>query len=309
MTEEFCDVGRGITLCYERFGDPSDPAILLVMGLATQMIAWHDDLCQEFVDRGFHVVRFDNRDVGRSTHLDFRPPTTMQLVTRRFYRKQYRLGDMGEDTAGLIRELDLAPAHVVGASMGGMIAQTLAAEHPELVASLTSIMSSTGSRWFGRPAPSVYKYLLRPPPRDREAYIQRSIEIFGVVGSTDFERDEDYIRDRAGRSFDRGHSLAGGGRQLGAVLASGDRTKRLKQIRVPTLVLHGTADKLINPSGGRATARAIPGAKLKLIEGMGHDLPRGAWPQLIDAITEHAQQAEAGRRSNRVAGNGVLHTG
>jgi pimeloyl-ACP methyl ester carboxylesterase len=292
MTEEFVDVGRGITLCYERFGDPSDPTVLLVMGLATQMIAWHDDFCEELAGRGFHVVRFDNRDVGRSTHMDFPPPTTKQLITRRFRPEQYRLGDMGEDAAGLIRELDLAPAHVVGVSMGGMIAQTLAAEHPELVRSLTSMMSSTGSRWFGRPAPSVYKYLLRPPPRNREAYIDRSAEIFGIVGSTGFERDEEYIRDRAGRAFDRGHSLAGGGRQLGAVLASGDRTKRLKQIRVPTLVIHGTVDKLINPSGGRATARAIPGAKLRLIEGMGHDLPRGAWPQLIEAIVEHARQAE-----------------
>lgn len=292
MTEEFCDVGRGITLCYESFGDPTDPSMLLVMGLGTQMIAWHDDFCEGLVDRGFHVVRFDNRDVGRSTHMDFRPPTLMQLLTRRFYRKQYSLEDMAEDAAGLILKLDLDPAHVVGASLGGMIAQTLAAERPELVRSLTSIMSSTGSRVWGRPAPGVYKYLLRPPPRDREAYIERSAEIFGVVGSTGFERDDDYVRERAGRSFDRGHSLAGGGRQLGAVLSSGDRTRRLKQIRVPTLVLHGTVDKLINKSGGRATARAIPGAKLTMIEGMGHDLPRGAWPQLIDAIAEHAHAAD-----------------
>jgi pimeloyl-ACP methyl ester carboxylesterase len=280
--------------------------MVLVMGLATQMIAWHDELCEELAGRGFHVIRFDNRDVGRSTHMDFPPPTTMQLLTRRFRPEQYRLGDMGEDAAGLIRELDLAPAHVVGASMGGMIAQTLAAEHPELVASLTSIMSTTGSRLVGRPAPSVYKYLLRPPPRDREAYIERSAEIFGVVGSTGFERDEDYIRDRAGRSFDRGHDLAGGGRQLGAVLASGNRTNRLKKIRVPTLVLHGTEDKLVNVSGGKATAKAIPGATLKLIEGMGHDLPRGAWPQLIDAIAEHAHAADrnAGREREPQAAAG-----
>jgi pimeloyl-ACP methyl ester carboxylesterase len=304
MAEEFCDVGRGIRLCYERFGDPSDPPLVLVMGLSTQMIAWHDDFCEELVGRGFGVVRFDNRDVGRSTHMDFRPPTTMQLLTRRFRPEQYRLGDMGEDVAGLIRNLDLAPAHVAGVSMGGMIAQTLAAEHPELVRSLTSIMSSTGSRLWGRPAPSVYKYLLQPPPRDREAYIERSAEIFGVVGSTGFERDEDYIRERAGRSYDRGHSLAGGGRQLGAVLASGNRTKRMKQIRVPTLVVHGTADRLINVSGGKATARAIPGAKLKLIEGMGHDLPRGVWPQLLDAIAEHAHGADrdAGRAPEPLAG-------
>jgi pimeloyl-ACP methyl ester carboxylesterase len=301
MTEEFCDVGRGIELCYERFGDPDDPPMLLVMGLSTQMIAWHDDFCGQLAERGFHVTRFDNRDVGRSTHMDFRPPTTRQLITRRFSDRQYHLSDMADDAAGLLRNLDLAPAHVVGASMGGMIAQTLAGMHPELVRSLTSIMSTTGSRRSGRPAPSVYKYLLRPPPRDREAYIERSAEIFGVVGSPGFEQDLDYVRDRAGRSYDRGHSLAGGGRQLGAILASGDRTRRLREIRVPTLVLHGTRDRLVNVSGGRATARAIPGAKLRLIEGMGHDLPRGAWPQLIDAIAAHAHAVDGARQASPVS--------
>jgi pimeloyl-ACP methyl ester carboxylesterase len=289
MDEQFCDVGRGITLCYETFGDPQDPPVLLVMGLATQMIAWHENFCEQLAERGFYVVRFDNRDIGRSTHMGFRPPSVGQLLRRRFRPEQYTLSDMADDAAGLIRALDLGPVHVVGASMGGMIGQVLSAEHPELVRSFTSIMSSTGSRIHGQPHFSVYKYLLQPPPRDREGYIDRAAEVFGLVGSTGFERDEAYIRERAARSYDRGYDRAAGGRQLGATLATGNRTGLLGQIKAPTLVIHGSVDKLIRPSGGRATANAIPGARLMIIEGMGHDLPRGAWPQLLDAISEHAR--------------------
>jgi pimeloyl-ACP methyl ester carboxylesterase len=292
MAEEFCDVGRGVTLCYETFGDPADPPIVMIMGLATQMIAWHEDLCEELAERGFYVVRFDNRDIGRSTHLDFRPPSAKQMLLRRLPEEQYSLSDMAEDTAVLMRELGIAPAHVVGASMGGMIGQMLAAEHPEVVRSLISIMSTTGSRRHGQPAFAVYRYLLRPPPRDRDGYVQRSAEIFGLVGSTGFDRDDQYVRERAARSFDRGFDVRAGARQLGAILASGDRTDSLKQITAPTLVIHGTVDKMIRPSGGKATAKAIPGARLMMIEGMGHDLPRGAWPQIIDAIAEHARAAD-----------------
>ena len=302
MAEEFCDVGRGVTLCYETFGDPADPPILMVMGLATQMIAWHEDLCEELAGRGFQVVRFDNRDIGRSTHSDFRPASVKEMILRRLPDEQYTLSDMAEDTAVLMRELGIAPAHVVGASMGGMIGQMLAAEHPELVRSLTSIMSTTGSRRHGQPALAVYPYLLRAPPRDRDGYIQRSAEIFGLVGSTAFDRDEQYVRERAGRSFDRGFDLWAGGRQLGAIIASGDRTKALREITAPTLVIHGTVDKMIRPSGGKATAKAIPGARLMMIEGMGHDLPRGAWPQIVDAIAAHARAADgAGTREGAAA--------
>ncbi|HEY1236909.1 MAG TPA: alpha/beta hydrolase [Solirubrobacterales bacterium] len=295
MAEEFCDVGRGVTLCYETFGDSEDTPILLVMGLGTQMIAWPEEFCETLAERSFHVVRFDNRDIGRSTHFDFRPPGIRQMLTRRLPKEQYSLSDMAEDTAALVRELDIAPAHVVGASMGGMIAQVLAAEHPAAVRSLTSIMATTGSRWHGQPALAVYRYLLRPPPRDRDAYIQRSAEIFGLVGSTGFDRDEQYIRERAGLSYDRGFDLRAGARQLGAIVASGDRTKDLHRIEAPTLVIHGTVDKMVRPSGGRATARAIPGARLMTIEGMGHDLPRGAWPRILDAIAEHARAADGER--------------
>jgi pimeloyl-ACP methyl ester carboxylesterase len=295
MAEEFVDVGRDVTLCYEAFGDPDDPPIVLIMGLATQMIAWHEDFCEALAERGFYVVRFDNRDIGRSTHFDFRPPTLKQMVTRRLGPEQYTLSDMAGDTAGLLRELDIAPAHVVGASMGGMVGQMLAAEHPEVVRSLTSIMSTTGSRWHGQPALAVYRYLLRPPPRDREGYIERSARVFGLVGSTGFDRDEQYIRERAARSYDRGYDVRAGGRQLGAIIASGDRTRTLSQIEAPTLVIHGSVDKMIRPSGGRATAKAIPGARLMMIDGMGHDLPRGVWPRIIDAVSEHARAADGAR--------------
>ena len=295
MEERFCDVGRGVTLCYDEFGDPSDPPMLLVMGLGTQMIAWHEDFCELLVAKGFRVIRFDNRDIGRSTHLRFRPPTTGRMLTRRFGPEQYTLTDMAEDAAGLIRELDLGPSHVVGASMGGMIGQSLAAQHPDLVRSLVSIMSNTGNRWRGQPAPSVYRHLLRPPPVDRDGFVERAAEIFGVVGSTGFENDPEHIREYAARSFDRGHDAAGGARQLAAILKSGDRTRELRSIEAPTLVIHGTVDKLVRPSGGRATARAIPGARLLMVDGMGHDLPRGAWPQLVDAIAAHAHAADAAR--------------
>jgi pimeloyl-ACP methyl ester carboxylesterase len=224
--------------------------------------------------------------------------------------EQYSLSDMAEDTARLIRNLELGSSHVVGASMGGMIGQVLAAEHPDLVRSLTSIMSTTGSRWHGQPALSVYKYLLRPPPRDRDGYIERAAEVFGLVGSTGFPRDEAYVRERAAHSYDRGYDVRSGGRQLGAVVASADRTEQLRSISAPTLVIHGTVDKLIRPSGGRATAKAIPGARLIEIEGMGHDLPRAIWPRIIDEVATHARASGSpatpsrseGRSPERLAG-------
>ena len=289
--EQFKDVGRGIVLCYEEFGDPADPPVLLVMGLATQMIAWHEDFCEELVGRGFHVVRFDNRDIGRSTHVDNRPPTTKELLLRRAPPGQYTLSDMAEDTGALMRELDIAPAHVVGVSMGGMISQMLAAEHPEQVRSLTSIMSNTGSRWNGQPAPAVLRQMLKRPPATREEVVERAALIFGIVGSKGLH-DEEHIREMADRSWERNHDPRGPGRQLGAIIATGDRTPKLRQIQVPTLVMHGTRDKLIRPSGGRATAKAIPGARLIKVEGMGHDLPRPLWSTLIDEIAGHAKSAD-----------------
>ena len=292
MNEQFADVGRGVTLCYETFGDASDPPLLLVMGLGMQMIGWHQDFCGELAGRGFHVVRFDNRDAGRSTHFPGPVPTLRQLLTRRFHKDQYLLTDMAGDAAGLLRELDLAPAHVVGASMGGMIAQTMAAHSPESVRTLTSIMSNTGSRVSGQPAPSLYKPLLTPAPVEREAFLDHVERLFTRIGSPGRADVED-LREIAGLSYDRSRDPASTIRQLAAILASGNRVRDLRRIKAPTLVIHGTADKLVRPSGGRATAKAIPGARLLSIDGMGHDLPRAFWPRIVDAIAEHARSRQA----------------
>jgi pimeloyl-ACP methyl ester carboxylesterase len=300
VSEQFCDVGRDITLCYETFGDPSDPPALLIMGLVTQMVAWHEDFCLQLAARGLHVVRFDNRDCGRSTHLQGPTPTIGQLLLRSKRPARYTLADMAEDAAGLLDGLELAPAHVIGASMGGMIAQTLAARRPEKVRSLVSMMSNTGGRWVGQPALRTYPIFLRGAVRKqgRDAFIERAVRLFATIGSTGLPQDIDDIRELAGISYDRDRDPAGSGRQLAAIVASGDRTAELRHITAPTLVIHGTADPLVAPSGGRATARAIAGAKLMRIEGMGHDLPRAAWPRLIDAIASHAARADRAPRDD-----------
>jgi len=299
MPEQFCDVGRGITLCYETFGDASDPTALLIMGLGTQMVAWQDDFCLELAGRGFQVVRFDNRDIGRSTHLRGTPPTIPQLLVRSKRAASYTLADMAEDTSGLLRELELEPAHVIGASMGGMIAQALAARHPRQVRSLVSLMSSTGRLRAGQPAARIYPLFLRNVVRgrhagavQRDAFVASAERVFATIGSTGIARDPNDIRELAALSYDRDHDPHGTSRQLAAVIASGDRTWELHGIRAPTLVIHGTADPLVAYSGGVATARAIPGAELMSIEGMGHDMPRAVWPRLIDAIAAHVARAE-----------------
>jgi pimeloyl-ACP methyl ester carboxylesterase len=292
MAEEFSDIGGGIRLCYERFGNESDPPLLLIMGLGTQMIGWPDEFCDQLAARGFHVVRFDNRDIGRSTRIHGAPPTSRQLLTRKINPVLYDLGDMAGDAAGLMRKLEIAPAHIVGASMGGMIAQTLAARRPETVRSLLSIMSNTGNRWKGQPAFGIYRYLLRRAPTDREGSVEYTTRVFEAIGSRGLPFDKDRVRDMVARSYDRGHDPAGPGRQLGAIIASGDRTAELRTIRAPTLVIHGSKDKMVAKSGGIATAKAIPGARLKIVEGMGHDLPEAAWPQLVDAIAGHAHAAD-----------------
>jgi pimeloyl-ACP methyl ester carboxylesterase len=302
MNEQFCDVGRGITLCYETFGDPTKPPLLLVMGLGMQMIAWDEDFCLQLAERGFYVVRFDNRDAGRSTHLAGRVPTARELLRRRAAPGQYLLTDMATDAAELLRRLDLAPAHVVGVSMGGMIAQTMAAEQPSAVRSLVSIMSTTGNRWLGQPALRVYPYLLARPARDRDEHIERAIRIFTVIGSTKFPRDVHQLRERAALSYDRDSDPRGVGRQLGAIVASGDRAEQLRAIKAPTLVIHGTRDRMVAFSGGRATARAIRGSRLMPIEGLGHDLPPSVWPLIIDAIATHATRADS-RTSEPVSGS------
>ena len=292
MAERFCDIGGAITLCYETFGSESDPPMLLIMGLGTQMIGWPDEFCAQLAERGFYVVRFDNRDIGRSTRIHGRPPTVGQLLARRIRPVLYDLGDMAGDAAGLVRKLGIEPVHVVGVSMGGMIAQTFAARYPDLTRSLVSIMSNTGSRWSGQPSARIYPYLLRRAPEDRDGYIETSCRAYAAIGSTGLPFDAGRVRDMVTRSYDRGHDPEGPGRQLGAIIASGDRTAELRTITAPTLVIHGSKDPMVSPSGGRATAKAIPGSRLVTIEGMGHDLPEAAWPQLVPAIADHAHAAD-----------------
>ncbi|MEA2340303.1 MAG: hypothetical protein QOG11_380 [Solirubrobacteraceae bacterium] len=302
MDERFASVGD-VTLCYETFGDPADPAILLVMGLGTQMIAWHAELCAGLADRGFFVIRYDNRDIGRSTRFgDVAPPGPRELATRRIRNVAYTLNDMADDAVGLLDTLDVERAHVVGASMGGMIAQCVASRHPDRVRTLVSIMSTTGHRWKGQPAVRVYPFLLAKPPRTKEESVERLVKLFAVVGSPGFERDEDELRLQGALAWDRGPSAAGTGRQLAAILASGDRTPDLSRITAPTLVIHGTKDRLVRPSGGKATANAIRGARLLMIDGMGHDLPRGAWGRITDAIVANAALGERDGVRSRAAG-------
>jgi pimeloyl-ACP methyl ester carboxylesterase len=293
VTESFCRIGD-VDLCYETFGDPADPTMLLIMGLGTQMLGWDTAFCEQLAARGFHVIRYDNRDIGHSTILDdFPAPTLGQIVRRDKGVVAYTLADMAADGVGLLDHLGIERAHLVGASMGGMIAQMIAARRPERVLSLVSIMSSTGSRLSGQPALSTYRLFLRPIARERDVYVRQAAELFEHIGSRGFDKDEDAFLEMLGAMHDRGHSPGSSSRQLAAILTAGNRTAELRHITAPTLVIHGTADRLIRPSGGRATARAIPGAHLLTIEGMGHDLPRGAWPQIIDAIVENAARAAA----------------
>jgi pimeloyl-ACP methyl ester carboxylesterase len=285
---------NGIRLCYQEMGDPDGEPLLMVMGLATQMIAWDEELCGLLAERGFRVVRFDNRDIGRSTKLKAAGlPGKLDMLVGRG-KPPYLLLDMAADTFGLMDHLGIDSAHLVGASMGGMIVQTAAIEDPQRVRSITSIMSTTGSRRVGHPSYRTFGLLLGKPPREREAAIERVIKTFKTVGSPGYPFDEERVRELAGRSFDRGHNPAGIARQLHAITASGDRTSKLRQLDLPALVIHGKNDVLVNPSGGRATAKAIPGARLRLIEGMGHDLPRALWPTFTEEIAANTARAPKG---------------
>ena len=261
MNEQFADLGE-ITLCYETFGDPADPTLLLIMGLGTQMIAWHEDFCGSLADAGFHVVRFDNRDSGRSTHVKGRPPTLTQLALRRSSGARYTLEDMAGDAVGLLTHLGVERAHVVGASMGGMIAQTVAIRHPERVLSLVSIMSNTGARLSGQPAFAVYPLMVRAAPAEREKFAEHIANLYAKIGSPGFDRDPEEVLAMARLAWDRDHDRAASGRQLGAIVTAPDRGGDLGRIQAPTLVIHGKSDKLVRPSGGRTTASRVPGARL-----------------------------------------------
>ncbi|MET0415158.1 MAG: alpha/beta hydrolase [Actinoplanes sp.] len=283
---------NGVDIRYETTGNPADPALLLIMGLGAQLIAWPDEFCAALAGRGFHVIRFDNRDAGLSSSLDdLGVPDISAIFGGDPATVPYRLADLADDTAALLKELGVDRAHVVGASMGGMVAQQLAIDHPGLVASLCSIMSTTGDRTVGHPSAEAIGLLSRPPVASREEAITNAVAGSKVIGSPGYPAAEEEIRRRATAVYDRSYRPAGFARQYACILGSPDRTAALGDVTVPALVIHGEDDTLINVSGGRATAAAIPGAELLTIPGMGHDLPRELWPRIVDAIVRNAAAA------------------
>ena len=289
-----------ISLHYESFGNENDPPILLIMGLAVQMILWPDAFCQLLVDKGFRVIRFDNRDVGLSTHLDHLGVPNIALEYVKFMmrlpmKSAYLIDDMAADTAALIDALELKRPHVVGASMGGMIAQNLAANYPEKVASLTSIMSTTGRRSLPKPTWKTMRAIMQPPAKkgDTQGAIDRMIRVFNVISSKTYPPDPVHLRDMCARHIGRANYPPGGARQLMAIAASDDRTYTVRKIKAPTLVLHGDEDQLVSPVCGMETAREIVygggKAKISIINGMGHDLPAPLLPQIAEEIATHCK--------------------
>jgi pimeloyl-ACP methyl ester carboxylesterase len=281
---------NGIELCYETFGDPDHPTILLVMGLGSQMISWPDDFCAALAERGYQVVRFDNRDTGESTRFGGGDtPSVRAAIGGGGVTVPYLLADMADDAVGLLDHLGVDRAHVFGVSMGGMIAQTIAIRHPARVMSLTSVMSTTGDLDVGAPTSAAMSALMAPPATTREDYQDAVVKYSHVWGSPGLF-DEELLRETAGRAWDRGYNPAGTARQMLAIVSSGSRSADLARLSVPTLVIHGTADTLVQPSGGERTAEVIPDAKLLVVEGMGHDLAPPLWPLIIDAVTTHAAE-------------------
>ncbi len=286
--EQIAKVGD-LEICYQAFGAPSDPPLLLIMGLGAQMIVWEDDFCAALAARGFWVVRFDNRDVGKSTKIDWTPPADpgKAVATRKPGEKipaPYLLNDMAGDAVGLMDVLGIASAHVVGASMGGMIAQELAIRWPERVRSLTSIMSTTGDPRLPPPSPEVMKVFTAPPPRTPEEYVEANVAAWRIFRGPGYPEDEKRDRARALRAAARGFNPEGTQRQLLAVYASGSRKKTLPSIVAPTLVIHGADDPLAPLAAGEDTAASIPGARLVVLPHMGHSLPVAVWPRIIDEI-------------------------
>ncbi len=285
---------NGIELCYEIFGKADAEPLFLIMGLGAQMIHWDDEFCTQLAARGFRVIRFDNRDIGQSTKFaGGKKLTAFELIKLRLLgtpvASVYKLSDMAADTIGLMDALGIASAHIVGASMGGMIAQEIAMLYPQRVRSLTSIMSTTGNPKLPQPTREAAAMLMAAPPVTYEEYLARFAQTWKLLRGGSFPDDEAKDRSRAERTYARGLNPAGVGRQLRAILASGNRKPRLGAVKAPTLVIHGTVDPLVRPEAGRDTAASIPGAKLLEITGMGHALPIPMWPQIIDAIAEHAK--------------------
>ena len=291
--EQLADVGRGITLSYQRSGRGDIP-LVLIAGLGQQMHEWPDGLCELLEGRGYDVIRFDNRDVGKSTHFGFPPPGPLDFLRKRWHPEQYDLSDAAADTIGLLDVLGLSSAHLVGMSMGGMIAQTVAARYPHRVASLTSIMSTTGAPRVGRPALSTWRLMFGRPAGNRDEHIARAVRMYRHISSRGYPFDESAVRAAAATTWDRDpHPAAGVGRQLAGILKSGDRTTELGAVAAPTLVLHGDRDPMVNPTGATVTAHAIPNARRHTLSGMGHDLPVGVWPTLADLLDTHIRTARS----------------
>lgn len=287
---------NNIEIEYDTFGDTSSRPLLLIMGLGAQMINWDIEFCNKLVERGFYVIRFDNRDVGLSTKFDEAgEPDLMKLYMKVSKGEKieafYTLDDMADDAVGLLTAINIDKAHICGASMGGMIAQVVAYRHPSRVLSLTSIMSSTGNPDLPRPSPEAMKVLIQPLPTGREAIIKAGVNSMRIVHGTGLPFDEDRARKFVTASYDRSNYRAGYSRQLAAILASGNRKQALTSVRAPTLVIHGEADPLVPFEGGKDTAETIPGAELLIIKGMGHSLPPEVWPKALDAITKNASKA------------------
>lgn len=288
--EELTATHGPISLAVER-GPGSGEPLLLVMGLGMQMHFWHDELVARFAERGFATARFDNRDVGLSTHLHERgAPALLPLLLNAGRVASYRVEDMAGDAVAVLDALGWASAHVVGVSMGGMVAQAMAIGHPERVRTLTSIMSTPSPR-IGRPMPSAARALLIRPARSADEAAERIVAVSKVIGSPGYPMDTGWLQSYARRAFARSNDPAGVARQLAAINGSPSRVKALHSVRVPTLVVHGAKDPLVRPSGGRATAAAVPGSRLMMLPGMGHSLPRELWGVVVDAVAALAGRA------------------
>ena len=296
---------NGIEIAYEDMGDPNGSPLVLVMGLAMQMIWWDEGFIGLLGERGHRVIRFDNRDVGHSTRIDAPVPGHIAMLAGTRRNAAYVLADMADDTAGLLDHLGIDSAHVAGISMGGMISQQIALRHPKRVRSLSLISTSPGKWLLSLPRWRAFSTLFVRRAGSREQYVEQLSRAFRVIGSPGYEQPEDEFRRRAAAAYDRAHCPDGAARQMHAITASSDRTRRLGSLRVPTAVIHGDSDPLVRPVNGRALARAIPEAELTVLPGMGHDLPPQLWPEITATIAANAERAEPGRVDRPAAAVGA----